>query len=258
MPHEIIALVFAPVFSFAQLAINTTGQEATSSAMLEISSNDKGILIPKMVISDVSSSTSPIDSPADGLLIYNTGSVDASEGFYYWSGARWNQMTNDLSVLTTAQTSQLYETAELFENNGFSTPTFLDMPSTANFYGWVSASQGEIFGNTSTSTSDATADKIIIGEDGLYELELSMSFGGSQNVQVRGVVFKTPNGGSAAATKVQLMRKIGSTGDLGSASAHGLLRLNSGDALDIRFNATSNGEDLDIYSVNFIVNKVGE
>jgi hypothetical protein len=255
----LIALVFAPVFSYAQLAINTTGQEATASAMLEISSNDKGILIPKMVISDVNSNTSPITNPADGLLIYNTGSVDVSEGFYYWSGLRWNKMTNDLSVLTTAQTSQLYETAELYENKIFATPTNISLTSNANFYGWITALAGETFGNTTTIIDDATADKIVIGEDGLYEIELSMSFGGSNNTQVRCAVFKTPNGGSTATqTRVGLLRKIASTGDLGSAGSHGLLRLDAGDKLDVRFNSASNNETLSIYSINFIVNKVGD
>jgi hypothetical protein len=167
-------------------------------------------------------------------------------------------MTNDLSEVTTSQISQLYETAELYENNGFSSPTTINLTSNAVFYGWITASEGETFGNTSTNTSSSTADQIIVGEDGLYEIELSLSFGGSTNVQIKGVVYKTPSGGSAAATRVQLLRKIGSTGDLGSASAHGLLRLNAGDAMDLRFNATTNNELINIYSVNFIVNKVGD
>jgi hypothetical protein len=226
--------------------------------MLDISSNDKGVLIPKMVINSISDNTSPVNLPADGLLIYNTGSVGVPEGFYYWAGARWNLMTNDLSEVTTSQISQLYETAELYENNGFSSPTTINLTSNAVFYGWITASEGETFGNTSTNTSSSTADQIIVGEDGLYEIELSLSFGGSTNVQIKGVVYKTPSGGSAAATRVQLLRKIGSTGDLGSASAHGLLRLNAGDAMDLRFNATTNNELINIYSVNFIVNKVGD
>lgn len=254
----LLLLICAPLFSFSQLAINTTGAEATSSAMLEIQSNDKGILIPKMVISSVTDNTSPINLPADGLLIYNTGGAGVPEGFYYWARARWNLMTNDLTALTSSQTSQLYETAEMYENNDFNTPTNIELPNNASYYGWVSAAQGETFGNSSTDVAHATADQIIVGEDGLYELEISTSFGGSQNVQVKGVVFHTPNGGSATESRIQFLRKIGSTGDLGSASAHGLLRLNAGDALDIRFNSTSNGEDIDIYSLNFIVNKVGE
>jgi len=259
----IIALVFAPVFSFAQLAINTTGQEATSSAMLEIASNDKGILIPKMVIADISSNTSPVNLPADGLMIYNTGYDigglnEVSEGFYYWSALRWNQMTNDLTPFSVTQLSQLYETAELYENNDFSSPTNIGMPNSASFYGWISATEGETFGSTTTNTSSSVADQIIVGEAGLYDVALNISFGGSQNAQIRGIVFKTPNGGSAAVTRIQLLRKLGSQGDLGSASCKGLIRLEAGDALEVRFNSTSDGEDIDIYTVNFIVNKVGE
>lgn len=261
----IIALVFAPVFSFAQLAINTTGQEATSSAMLEIVSTDKGILIPKMVITDILSNTSPVNLPAEGLMIYNTGyniglSDEVSEGFYYWSGSRWNLMTNDLTPFTTTQLSQLYETGELYENTDFDgTPTTIALVGSTNYFGWISATEGETFGTTTTNITSSIADQVIVGEAGLYDVALNISFGGSQNAQIRGVVFETPNGGSATATRIQLLRKLGSNGDLGSASCKGLLRLAAGDALDVRFNApTSEGESMDIYTVNFIVNKVAD
>ncbi len=253
-----LLLLFATNATFSQVAINSSGSDAASSAMLDISSSNKGVLIPKMTINDISSTTSPVNAPLDGLLIYNTGSVDVDEGFYYWSGSRWNLMTNDLTSLTTTQLNQLYETAELYENNDFGSPTSIDLDLSSNYYGWISASEGEKFGATSTDITDPTADKIIVGEDGLYDIKLSISFGGSQNVQVRGVVFLTPSGGSAAPTRIQIVRKIGSTGDLGSATSHGLIRLNAGDALDVRFNATTNNERIDIYTANYIINKVGE
>ena len=52
------------------------------SAILEILSNDKGLLIPRMV------DTSQVPQPATGLLIYQT----ADSLFYYWDAHKWRPL----------------------------------------------------------------------------------------------------------------------------------------------------------------------
>lgn len=52
------------------------------SAMLDVSSTDKGVLIPRMTESDKNA----IPSPKESLLIYQT---DGDEGYYYWDGTVW-------------------------------------------------------------------------------------------------------------------------------------------------------------------------
>ena len=67
---------------------NTTGEVGigtatpNASALLELSSTTKGILIPRMTASQ----RNAISSPTTGLLIFQT---DASTGFYYYSGSSW-------------------------------------------------------------------------------------------------------------------------------------------------------------------------
>ena len=53
-----------------------------SSAILDVSSTSKGVLIPRMT----STQRNSIASPATGLLIYQT---DASTGFYFYNGSSW-------------------------------------------------------------------------------------------------------------------------------------------------------------------------
>jgi hypothetical protein len=53
-----------------------------SSAILDVSSTSKGVLIPRMT----STQRNAIASPATGLLIYQT---DASTGFYFYNGSSW-------------------------------------------------------------------------------------------------------------------------------------------------------------------------
>lgn len=74
---------------YAQIGIQTDNPDA--SAALEIVSADKGLLIPRVILSSSLSSQSPVTSPAVGLLVYNSGS-NQEEGFYFWTGAAWKQL----------------------------------------------------------------------------------------------------------------------------------------------------------------------
>jgi len=70
----------------AQVAINTDGNNSDNSAMLDVTSTTKGLLIPRMT----KTQREAIDSPANGLLIYQT---DSTPGFYSYDGTRWKPMT---------------------------------------------------------------------------------------------------------------------------------------------------------------------
>jgi trimeric autotransporter adhesin len=63
----------------AQVSINTDGTPADNSAMLDVKTTSRGILIPRMTLSQ----RNAIPSPANGLMIYQT---DNTPGFYYNSG----------------------------------------------------------------------------------------------------------------------------------------------------------------------------
>ncbi len=67
-----------------------------SSAKLDITSSNSGLLIPRISLSDVSTGN-PITAPEDGLLIYNTNvSVTGGNGtgFYYWNGTIWERLSS--------------------------------------------------------------------------------------------------------------------------------------------------------------------
>jgi len=67
-------------------SINTTGAAPNASAILDIDANDKGVLIPRMTMTE----RDLISSPASGLLIYQT---DNTSGFYYYDGTSWTALT---------------------------------------------------------------------------------------------------------------------------------------------------------------------
>lgn len=72
--------------SQAQVSINTSGNDPEASAMLDISSYSKGLLVPRMT----SAQRRAIVSPASGLLVYD---LDSSSFWYYKkSTATWIAM----------------------------------------------------------------------------------------------------------------------------------------------------------------------
>lgn len=86
MKNLFLAVMISAAFikSFAQnVAINTTGASALDCAILDISSQDKGILIPRMT----SAARLAIASPQDGLLVFDTD----SRNFWFYSGS-WNEL----------------------------------------------------------------------------------------------------------------------------------------------------------------------
>lgn len=83
----ILLCIFPLAFNlttFAQqgVSINITGTPSDNSAMLDVSSITKGLLVPRMT----EAQKTAIAGPATGLLIYQTDNVT---GFWYFDGTIW-------------------------------------------------------------------------------------------------------------------------------------------------------------------------
>ncbi len=78
--------------SAQNVAINSTGAPANSSAMLDISSGSSGLLIPRVTLLSTSDVVT-IPSPAISLLVYNTNAAmtGGAVGYWYWNGTQWIQ-----------------------------------------------------------------------------------------------------------------------------------------------------------------------
>lgn len=106
----IIIWQLAALNCFSQAAFNLTGVAPDASAMLDVSSTNKGVLIPRIALIN-STSSSPVTSPAISLLVYNTATAsDVSPGYYYWNGTKWISLSggsggNDWGLLGNAGTA---------------------------------------------------------------------------------------------------------------------------------------------------------
>ena len=87
--HLLLSILFCMLVyhkSNAQVAINTDNSNPDASAMLDVKSTDKGLLLPRMT----QAQRTAITTPASGLLVYQT---DNPSGFYYYSGAGWFRLS---------------------------------------------------------------------------------------------------------------------------------------------------------------------
>lgn len=86
---------FAQQISYSQIGINTTSPDPSS--MLDINASDKGLLIPRISLLDVATtSLDGTNTAATGLMIYNTNaSVTGGSGigYYMFNGTSWEKVT---------------------------------------------------------------------------------------------------------------------------------------------------------------------
>ena len=225
----------------SQVSINTTGATPDSSAMLDITSEEAGMLIPRMV----EAQRLAISSPATGLLLYQTNGL---EGFYYWDGVRWLFLTAS-DGQGWSQTWQIY--GEMFEN---SISTYIPLDVNNVFYPWTSASQGDFSGTGYVTFEDnSQGDRINIGASGggIYLINVSVSCYGANNMFLTGAVFLN----NVISDDLKFASTI-SGNDLTSASMSGIITLSPGDYVHFAFSSQANAHFVNLYYMNVSLSRI--
>ncbi len=108
-PLLITSCLLCSFYGYSQqsVSINNSGAPADSSAMLDISSSSKGLLIPRVSLTSIND-VSTIPNPAISLLVYNTNAAmtDGAVGFWYFNGSVWVQVTTSPVPGTFGQTQR--------------------------------------------------------------------------------------------------------------------------------------------------------
>lgn len=92
----VAAIVCCHITIVAQQNVGIGTNSPNTSSLLEINSNSKGILIPRVSLTGITDITT-IPSPANSLLVYNTNpALPDGRGFYYY-----NTITNEWTRLAT-------------------------------------------------------------------------------------------------------------------------------------------------------------
>ena len=134
-----LGIIFLSVsrFSFSQnISINTTGNPANSTALLDVDAspgNNKGVLLPRMNTTQ----RNAIASPATGLLLYNTD----CNAFNYFNGTTWLTLAENQANIPNAPAASAAGslTQTSFNANwaasSWATTYYLDVNSNSSFTG---------------------------------------------------------------------------------------------------------------------------
>lgn len=88
-------LLLLSFISYSQnVGINATGTAPNASAMLDVESTTRGLLIPRVSLTAINNNAPIGAGVATSLLVYNTasagtGATAVSPGYYYWDGTKW-------------------------------------------------------------------------------------------------------------------------------------------------------------------------
>ena len=80
-----LAFLLVSTASFAQVGINADNSAPDNSAMLDVKSTTKGMLMPRMM----GALRTAISNPVNGLLVYQT---DGTSGVYFYNGSIWQRI----------------------------------------------------------------------------------------------------------------------------------------------------------------------
>ncbi|MHA8096958.1 tail fiber domain-containing protein [Aquirufa antheringensis] len=164
---KILFLILISVSVFAQTGIGTTTPDA--SAKLEVASSNKGFLPPRVTLT-ATNSASPITSPANGLMVFNTATTGASPfnvlpGYYYWDGVglKW------VSLSTTVGNVQ---------NQGI-------FRSTANTaVNSIVSSWNSRFNNIAAGDLTITSNTTFALANGIYKIEWALPYQSSNTYNI--------------------------------------------------------------------------
>ncbi|QIE59646.1 hypothetical protein G5B37_08735 [Rasiella rasia] len=148
-----VSLFLLMLLSFsihAQVGIGSVNPQAA----LDVSSNNNGILIPRVALTsttDVTTVVSPNSaSIVVGTLVYNTGAAGLSEaGFFHWNGARWAKLIDDSASAAIGKTI-INGTGNVTINVGF-TPKRITFTAYANIESYTLDTTGSSSNNKDNS-----------------------------------------------------------------------------------------------------------
>ena len=180
----IIIIVFTTITINAQVAINSDNTTAAASAMLDVKSTIKGILIPRMSTLERTS----INTPADGLIVYDK----TTNSFWYFDSGNsgWTELVtktgatkiDELSDGRTDTTSIFLGTNTGKNDDGSNNNIALGIESLMSN---TSGQNNVAIGNAALSKNISKVDNVAIGDSALFNNGQSGAyFYGSKNTAI--------------------------------------------------------------------------
>ena len=134
----VILILSISANTFAQIGIGTKNPAASAALEVTSSTNNKGILIPRITAAQKDA----ISNPAEGLMIYQTS---APSGFYFYSGTGWKLMVTQTNIDSKVDKV----TGKELSTNDY---TLAEKTKLAAITGTNTGDQTNITGNAATAT----------------------------------------------------------------------------------------------------------
>jgi hypothetical protein len=179
------SLYIAAIFSVSTLGVFAQKEKANvgigttqpdESAVLDIKSSTKGLLIPRMSLQQ----RNTIQNPANGLMVYQT---DILSGFYFYDGKEWKPLTSNAEANSVAGTDGDWT---LFGNT-LTTSSPTNSLGTTNYIGSTNAA-GIVFKTTAsgllTGFISPTNTNLTLGYKAGSTLASGTTFTGSYNTVI--------------------------------------------------------------------------
>ena len=147
-----ILILFTSSFVFSQIGVNTDGSLPDGSAMLDVKSNNKGLLPPRMSRAEVNA----IVNPANGLIVYCTDCVpDGTGGLSMFMAGSWIRLATAFMepTVTTIEVTAISSTTA---TSGGNVTSDGGAPVTARGICWGAAANP-------TTDSSKTTDGTVTG-----------------------------------------------------------------------------------------------
>jgi len=259
--------------TYAQVLIAPVDGEPHPSAILEVRSENGGLLIPNIELtkSGTDAIATNIPTPADGLIIFHDGlksdgtSSGLPKGLWYFdasmgSSGKWMIYSRVGSIYSTS----IANFGEMFEINDMGSGSSIALNNSYSVP-WANATEGLtgpgfVFSDDATVQTEtgttATADQLSITTvKGYYTIDVSstMITATSGNI-VTGQLFVN----DVAEPAVFFRHAFQTSGEYVNCAASGIVVLDYGDKVDFRFLSSSIAESINIEHLNLKLTKIGD
>ena len=163
----------------AKVGIGKSTTDPTSK--LEINSTDKGLLIPRVALTNTNT-IAPITggTPTESLLVYNTNNAgNVTPGFYYWANSKWNPI---------AAASVGGSTDKVFGEWYYDNDVTIQLQQYTNLFPTVGVTNTTLTSNI--NTSGVNGFQIQHGMGGTYKITFTLTYSKvNENPNVKTVDF---------------------------------------------------------------------
>ena len=196
--------------------IDQNGGDPASSAALQINAADKGLIIPKMTVSQ----RDLISNPAEGLMIYQT---DSTKGIYFYDGSVW-KIIGKRSLINNEVASEIAVVRDV-KASGVDGGTF-------SSGSWITRDLNDLRGDSSFITIDGINTFTL--DSGIYEISATAPARDVDQHQIR--LYNVTDAASEV-LGISIQSEVADP----ASSLNGIIRIDSQKTFRIEHRCTSNG-----------------